>query len=234
MSSGKPVVRAASIHSRLLLGLVIPLTIVAALVSIETFLQSHRISNRLHDQTLLSVMLVISENAIVSEGDLLAENILEALTENLGDQYFYHVSGPNNAYVIGYSGVPQFSGVRSELNTEPIFYDSSYQGDSVRAVTVRQLVVEQELNGWMTITAWQRVSQRRELAFNLFSSSIIRLLVIVVSAGFIVWIALSYGLRPLEKLRSSIERRSPEDLTPIRSEPPVEVKSIVRFDESPV
>ncbi len=218
---------APSIHTRLLLGLVIPLIFVAALIAFETYLQSRKISNELYDQTLLSVMLVISENVIETEGDLLSENILEALTENLGDQFFYHVAGPDNAFVTGYTGVPEYRGERVGSPTEPLFYDGIYQGDPVRVVTVSQLVSEQEINGWMTITAWQRVSQRQQLALGLLTSSIVRVLAIVVSAGIIVWVALSYGLRPLEILQRSIEKRSPDDLTPIRHDPPAEVRGMV-------
>lgn len=53
------------------------------------------------------------------------------------------------------------------------------------------------------------------------------MMLIVVSAGIIVWIALSVGLRPLENLRRSIERRSADDLTPIQFEPPAEVRNVV-------
>ncbi len=219
--------RVMSIHTRLLLGLVIPLILVAALISIDTYLQSRKISNQLYDQTLLSVMLVISESVIASEGDLLSENILEALTENLGDQFFYHVAGPDNVFVTGYSGVPKYAGERPGSPTEAFFYDAVYQGDPVRAVTVSQLVTEHEINGWMTITAWQRVSQRQGLVLDLLSNSVLRMMLIVVSAGVIVWIALSVGLRPLENLRRSIERRSPDDLTPIKFEPPSEDRNVV-------
>ena len=208
--------------------MIIPLTLVAALVSIETFLQSRRIANQLYDQTLLSVMLVVSENAIATEGDLLSENILESLSENLGDQFFYHVAGPNGVYVIGYTGVPANPEAGLEDETGPIFYDSVYQGDPVRVVTLRQLVADQEINGWMKTTAWQRISQRQDLANSLFVDSIIRLLVIVMSAGAIVWVALSYGLKPLQRLRLAIEKRSADDLTPIRFVPPVEVKEVVQ------
>lgn len=227
MSAGKSLNREPSIHSRLLLGLVIPLTLVAALVSIETFLHARKTSYELHDRTLLSVMLVVSENVIASEGDLLSESILEALTENLGDQFFYHVSGPDKLFVVGYTGIPPLPGERPEPVTEPYFYDSVYQGDPVRAVTLRQLVSEQEFNGWMTVTAWQRVTERQELALNLFARTMGRMVLIVICAGVIVWFALSYGLRPLERLRRAIERRSPDDLTPIKTVPPVEVKNVV-------
>ncbi|MDJ0832760.1 MAG: sensor histidine kinase [Gammaproteobacteria bacterium] len=216
-----------SIHYRLLRGLVIPLAIIAVLVSIETFYSAKKTAIRLHDQILYSVMLVIAENVISSQGDLLSENILEALTENLGDQYFYHAVGPDNAFVTGYSGVPDFEGVIDNKPNQPFYYDSVYKGDPVRVVTISQFISEQELNGWMRITAWQRISERENLTFEIFNQSVLRLLVMILCAGVIVWIAVTQGLKPLEKLKRSIEKRSADDLSPIKGVVPVEVKDLV-------
>ncbi len=227
MSQAQRVNNQLSIHYRLLRGLVIPLVIIALLVSIETYYSAKKTAIRLHDQTLYSVMLVIAENVVSSQGDLLSENILEALTENLGDQYFYHAVGPDNAFVTGYSGVPNFKGVIDSKPNQPFYYDSVYQGDPVRVVTISQFISEQELNGWMRITAWQRISERDNLTFEIFNQSVLRLLFMILCAGVIVWIAVTQGLKPLEKLKQSIEKRSADDLSPIRGMVPVEVKDLV-------
>ena len=227
MSSPTKINKTPSIHSRLLFGLVIPLIIIATLFSVEIYLSSKKIAIGLFDQTLLSVMLVVSENVITTSGDLISENILEALNENLGDQFFYHVSGPDKAFVTGYHGVPLAANEADLHNPTPFFYDSTYQGDRVRVVRMSQLISENDLNGWMNITAWQKTGQIDNLTFELFKNSILRLLFMIVCAGVIVWIAVTVGLRPLERLSRSIKRRSADDLSPIKSTVPVEVKELV-------
>lgn len=227
MSQTERLNKQPSIHYRLLQWLVIPLVIITVLVSIETFYSARKTAVRLHDQTLFSVMLVVAENVISSQGDLLSENILEALNENLGDQYFYHAVGPDNAFVTGYSGVPPYPGDITKNPNQPIYYNSLYQGDPVRVVTMRQLISEQELNGWMSITAWQRIDQRQQLTFEIFTRSVLRLLFMILCAGVIIWLAVTQGLKPLEKLKLSIEKRSPDDLSPIKGPVPIEVKDLV-------
>ena len=216
-----------SIRTRLLVWLIIPLSLIAALVSFETFFTSRTTSNELHDRTLFGVMLMISENVVATNGDVLAENILEVLTENLGDQFFYHVAGPNNSFVTGYTGRPRLPEGVALRGGKPVFYDAVHRGDPVRVVAMRQLITQRELNGWTTITTWQRVSQRKALTYRLFGYSLLRLLLVTICAGIIIWFAISKGLKPIQDLRQAIEKRSPFDLTPIKREMPVELHGIV-------
>lgn len=216
-----------SIRRRLLLWLIIPLTAVAVIVSIETFVSAQKISNDLHDKTLLAAMLTISENVVASNGTLLAEQTLKVLTENLGDEFFYHVLGPNGAFVTGYSGYPRLPDEIQLEDGVPIFYDGIYQRNTVRVTTMRQLLSGRDLNGWTTITTWQETTQRADLTLSLFGRSLIRLAALVIAAGVIVWFAVTQGLQPLRRLQQAIDSRTPLDLTPIKRQMPIELKGIV-------
>lgn len=215
-----------SIRIRLVLLLIIPLSILACLVAFETFFNARKISNYLHDQTLLAVMLAISENVVASDGDVLAESTLEVLTSNLGDQFFYHLAGPENGFITGYSGVPPKPENVELEGGVPIFYDAHYLGDPVRVAALRQFSGADFLNGWVTITTWRKVTQRDGVTLDLFSKSLARLLFLILSAGVIVWFAVAYGLRPINSLREAIEKRSSSDLSPIKRRLPVELRGI--------
>lgn len=80
-----------SIRTALTLRLMIPLAIVAAVVVVETFYSAKKVSAELNDRTLLVASLTILEHVTSSNGSLLAENTLDALTESLGDRFFYFV-----------------------------------------------------------------------------------------------------------------------------------------------
>ncbi|MEP1442383.1 MAG: sensor histidine kinase N-terminal domain-containing protein, partial [Hyphomicrobiales bacterium] len=123
-----------SIRTKLLLGLLLPLIIVAAFVSLETFYSSQKISNDLNDKTLLAASFTILERVISTNGNLLAEETLETLTQSLGDRFFYHVSGPSAAFVTGYSGYPRPPNKTSLVSNKPVFYDGVHLGVPVRVV----------------------------------------------------------------------------------------------------
>jgi len=225
-----------SIRSRLLLWLLLPLIGIAAFVASETYYSAQKNINQLYDKTLLAVMLTISENVLSSNGDLLSENLLEVLTENLGDQLFYHISGPDNSFVTGYSGYPKLPRMVKLKSGIPFFYDGMYQGDRVRVVALRRLETGRDLNGWITVTTWQTVFRRDQQSLALFLHSVFRLLLLVSSAGIIVWFAIIRGLKPLADLQHAIEQRSPQDLSAIQRFVPVEARNLVRsmnslFDE---
>ncbi|WP_282606144.1 sensor histidine kinase [Pelagibius sp. Alg239-R121] len=220
--------RVHAIRTRLLLLLLLPLSLIAVIESLETFFTARKTADELYDKTLLAVMFTVSENVLASNGDLLSENVLEALTENLGDQFFYHVAGPDNVFVTGYTGYPaRAPGVVLEGGV-PVFYDGNYKGTPVRVVTIRQLVSERNLNGWITVTAWQSINSRKDLTYRLFGESLLRLGLLVASAGLIVWFAVRIGLKPLRNLQNAVEKRSSSDLSPIRRSVPIEVQSLVQ------
>jgi len=216
-----------SIRTRLLLWLLVPLTVIAAFDATETYFTARKTSNSLYDKTLLAVVFTVAENVLASDGDLLSENVLEVLTENLGDQLFYHVAGPDNTFVTGYSGYPRPPADVELKRSRPVFYDGVYKDEPVRVVAIRQLVTERDLNGWITVTAWQTVNRRAELSLTLFGQSLMRLAILVGCAGLIVWFALRIGLSPLADLQAAVERRSSSDLSAIRRPVPVEVQSLV-------
>lgn len=216
-----------SIRTKLLVWLIVPLTAIAAIVSLETFYAAKRISNDLHDRTLLAAMLTLSENIVASSGSLLADTTLQMLTDNLGDEFFYFVKGPEGAFVTGYSGFPRPPEGVTLTDGVPIFYDGEYAGAPVRVTAVRQLLAGRELNGWTTITTWQKNTKRDELTISLFTRSLVRLISLVLAAGAIVWFAVSVGLRPLVQLQQAIENRTPYDLNPIKRPMPIELSGIV-------
>ncbi len=205
----------------------LPLALVAALVAIETFFHARKVSSDLNDRTLLAASLTILEYVISSNGSLLAEATLESLTDTLGDQFYYHVRGPDGAFVTGYSGYPRPI-EESPTLLRPVFYDGEHLGEAVRAVQILRDLTNRELNGITTITTWQRLSQRSELTFDLFARSAMRLVLLSLIAGIIVWFAVKVGMRPLARLQASIDKRSAVALSPIQQKVPVELSGIVR------
>lgn len=216
-----------SLRVRLFILIVTPLVLVAAIAAIVRYGNAERMSRGLYDNTLLAVALTISRDVVLSEGDMLAEALLDSLTSALGDPIYYRVTGPGGRFVTGYSDSPPLPLDLNLADNRPSFFDSRYFGTPVRAVVLREFIAEPQFGGWVTVEVWQTVSQRASLSLQLLVQSLILMSVVIAAAAVVVWFGINLGLKPLGELRDAVELRSPDDLGPIRRPVPREVRSLV-------
>ena len=216
-----------SLRSRLFVLIVFPLVLVASLAAVARYVMAERMSERLYDNTLLAVALTISRDVVLSEGDVLTEQLLDALTNALGDPVYYRIEGPEGRFVTGYSNAPPLPDAAEVESGIPFFYNAISLGEPVRVVTLREFIAEPQFGGWVTVDVWQTVTQRDALSLELLAQSIVLMTVVVVAAGLLVWFGINLGLRPLLQLREAVALRSPDDLGPIRRAVPKEVRSLV-------
>jgi two-component system sensor histidine kinase TctE len=216
-----------SLRSRLFLMIVLPLIVVAALAAVVRQMIAEQTSEQLYDNTLHAVALTISRDVVLSEGDILAEELLDSLVYVLGDPIYYHVTGPDGRFVTGYSNPPEPLEEIAPPTNRPQFYDGVYHGDPVRALVFREFISEPEFGGWVTVRVWQTIRQREAHSLWLVGLSGAMMAALILSAGAVVWFGINHGLRPLLELREAVARRSPDDLGPIRRPVPREVGSLV-------
>jgi two-component system sensor histidine kinase TctE len=216
-----------SLRVRLFVLIVLPLIAVAGFSAVARYIMAERTSQELYDNTLLAVALAISRDVVLSEGDVLSEELLDALTRTLGDAIYYRVEGPDGRFVTGYSDGPALSAQDQILGGVPTFFDAEYFGDPVRVVVLREYISEPQFGGWVTVQVWQTVRQRDALSLQLVSQAAGLMTIVIAAAGAFVWFGINYGLKPLLDLRTAVESRSPDDLGPIRRPVPREVRSLV-------
>lgn len=216
-----------SLRVRLFVLIVLPLIAVAGFSAVARYLMAERTSQELYDNTLLAVALAISRDIVLSEGDVLSEELLDALTHTLGDAIYYRVEGPDGRFVTGYSDAPALSAPEEILGGVPTFIDAEYFGDPVRAVALREYISEPQFGGWVIVQVWQTVRQRDALSLQLAAQAVGLMTIVIAAAGAFVWFGINFGLKPLLDLRAAVESRSPDDLGPIRRPVPREVRSLV-------
>jgi two-component system sensor histidine kinase TctE len=224
--------RHISLRGRLFLLLILPLIVVAAAASFARYQAANRLSQELYDNTLLAVALTISRDVVISEGDILTEQLLEDLTAALGDPVYYRITGPGGSFVTGYSDPPSLPDRVVVEGGEPVFFDSTSLGQPVRAVVLREFISEPQFGGWVTVEVWQTISQRHALSRELVTQSVMLLGSIIVTAALILWFGIQVGLKPLLDLRDAIGQRSPDDLRPIRRWVPPELRPLVQTTNS--
>ena len=216
-----------SLRSRLFVLIIAPLVLVAAAASIVRFWFAEETSQQLYDDTLSVVALTISRDVVLSEGDILADELLGRLVGALGDPIFYRVTGPDGRFLTGYSDAPAADGIDDLPTGIVAFHDSSYHGEPVRVAVLREFISGAEIGGWTTVQVWQTVKRREQLSLQLFYRTLGILTLVTLTAAGLVWFGINLGLKPLTDLREAILLRSPSDLRPIRRPVPREVKPLV-------
>ena len=114
-----------------------------------------------------------------------------------------------------------------EDQNQPRYFDSEFRDHPVRAVYFREYLSSTSYEGWVKITVWQNIDQRQQLSLELAGRALFMLLVILLATAVIVWYGVTHGLKPLRDLQQAIERRSPDDLSPIKRAVPREVSRLV-------
>ena len=216
-----------SLRNRLFLMIVLPLIVIGIVASLIRHQIATENAQKLYDKTLHAVAKTISRDVVLSEGDVLAEDLLEELTDALGDPIYYRVVGPDGRFVAGYSRIPVPDQPIGPLTNAPSFFDATYYDDPVRAVIFKEFISEPEFGGWVTVQVWQTNSRREAHSLRLAGLSAAFMAVIILAAGAVVWFGINFGLRPLLELREAVTMRSPDDLKPIKRPIPPEVNSLV-------
>ncbi|MGI9500950.1 MAG: sensor histidine kinase N-terminal domain-containing protein [Geminicoccaceae bacterium] len=216
-----------SLRNRLFLMIVLPLILVAAIAVFVRHQIAAGHAERLYDNTLHAVAKAISRDVVLSEGDVLAEELLDELTETLGDPIYYRVVGPDGGFVAGYTRQPEPDRPIDPPTSAPQFFDGRYYDDPVRALVFREFISEPQFGGWVTVQVWQTVRQRHAHSLRLTGLSAMFMALIILAAGAAVWFGINLGLRPLLELKEAVAQRSPDDLGPIKRPVPPEVSSLV-------
>ena len=96
-----------SLRSRLLLVIIIPLLVIVSIGTVALYFDSQKKSQEIFDNLLHTISQVILRDAVLRDGDLLTEQLLETLTDSLNDQIFYQVRDETNTLFVGYSNPPE-------------------------------------------------------------------------------------------------------------------------------
>ena len=221
-------VKVTSLRGRLLFLIVLPLLIIVSIGTVALYYDSEKKSQEIYDKLLHSISQVILRDVVISEGDLLTEQLLETLTDTLNDQIFYQVRDEKGSSLyVGYSNPPEIP-VNSVMKPYiPIFYDSVYRDQAVRVIVSREFVSAMDVPGWVTIYVWQTTIGQKRLLLELASSAFVTMMIMLLSTALIVWFGVKFGLKPLLDLQGAIIKRSADDLSRIKRIVPMEVSGLV-------
>lgn len=98
---------------------------------------------------------------------------------------------------------------------EVYFREGDFKGQDLRIAYTFLAAPGQKQDEWLLVEVGETLEKRAQLANRIVASVIMPQFIIIPLAVILVWFGLTKGLRPLTRLRQTIEARDPADLSPI-------------------
>jgi len=219
-----------SIRARLLLAVMSILILVSAAMTWEVYDSAKRATYEAFDRVLLGSALAIADEVLIIDGDVQV-NIpfvaLEMLSATAQDRVFYKVTARNGQVVTGYDDLPPPPKIASLQLGVPYFYTAPYKGETVRIGLVSRYLSSPELSTRFVVMVAETTQARESLVQDLLQGVIIRQVALVGVIAAILWFGVRWGLRPLDRLKQALRRRTPDDLHPIGHDVPKEIGPLV-------
>ncbi|MGF6174897.1 sensor histidine kinase [Ensifer sp. 4252] len=217
-----------SLRRRLLGWLLISTAVIGVIALTDTYREAVTTANVVSDRVLAGSALAIAERVVVAEDGSLEVDIpyvaLEMLTSAAQDRVFYRVDGPPGQFITGYQTLPSLDEVPGSSTS---FADASFRGEPIRIAALRRSASTGINSVPFVVTVAETTIARRQLTQTILVRSALRLGLMIAGAAVIVWIAVTFSLRPLYRLGDAISERSPDDLHPIGERVPNEVQGLV-------
>ncbi len=222
------VAAAYSLRRRLLAWLLISTAVIGALALIDTYREAVKTANVVSDRVLAGSALAIAERVVVAEDGSLEVDIpyvaLEMLTSAAQDRVFYRVDGPPGQFITGYQNLPSIADMNGQ---SAVYADAQFRGEPIRVAALERSASTGINSVPFVVTVAETTIARRQLTQAILLRSAFRLGMMILGAAVIVWIAVTFSLRPLYKLGDAIAERNPDDLHPIDQQVPSEVQGLV-------
>ncbi|ACP23506.1 two component sensor kinase (plasmid) [Sinorhizobium fredii NGR234] len=217
-----------SLRRRLLGWLLISTAVIGVVALMDTYREAVKTANVVSDRVLAGSALAIAERVVVAEDGTLQVDIpyvaLEMLTSAAQDRVFYRVDGPPGAFITGYQTLPSLPEVAGQSTS---FADAVFRGEPIRLAVLRRSASTGVNSVPFVVTVAETTIARRQLTQTILLHSALRLALMIAGAALIVWVAVTFSLRPLYRLGDAIAERSPDDLHPIGERVPSEVQGLV-------
>lgn len=217
-----------SLRARLLWWVLLPLAAFMLVAGVMAYEAARQTADLLQDSVLLASARTIGEDVQWSNGELTA-NIppaaLEMFESPYQDHVFYKVVAGGDRLL---GGSLELSLPSDAHPSYPVFYDTTLDGQSIRAVAFeRQLYNSGEALPVVVVVGKTQASRQGMLA-QLWHPQLVRQGLMLVLAVLLVLIGLTSELRPLMKLKEDVADRDPMELDPVHvAHLPTELRPIV-------
>ncbi len=209
-----------SLFGEILDWMLAPLLFVWPLSIAFTHYFANSVANYPYDQALREHVAAIARQVKLVNGKAvlsLPASARALLRADETDNVYFHVLGADGKLLAGDRDLPDPVG-EPEASAVPgdiYLRDLEFKGQDLRVAYTYLADVGMPRSRWVLVEVGETTEKRSQLANKIVASVILPQFVIIPLAVMLVWFGLSRGLRPLTRLRKTIEAREPDDLSPI-------------------
>lgn len=209
-----------SLFGEILDWMLAPLLFVWPLSIAFTHYFANNVANFPYDQSLREHVSAIARQVKLVNGKpvlSLPASTRALLRSDETDNVYFHVLTGEGKFLAGDRELPKPEPLSDEraLAGDIYFRDVEYNGQDLRVAYTFVADGRIARDSWVVVEVAETTEKRTQLANKIVASVILPQFVIIPLAVMLVWFGLSRGLRPLTRLRKTIEARSADDLSPI-------------------
>ncbi|MGE8681376.1 MAG: extracellular solute-binding protein [Achromobacter marplatensis] len=199
-----------------------------ALIGLVFFLRDYaqRAAEQAFDRLLAASALTIAGSVQIEDDGVTVEPPVSSLAMLSGsERVFYEARTSNGRLITGYADLAPTLPLAQAAT--PVFAYVTYHDEPVRVATVGRLVSASQHAGWVTVRVAETLGSREELASEILGRGVLPLLVVSLVALGLLWFGVQRAFAPLAVLERDLRTRAPEDLTPLATPVPREVRRLV-------
>ena len=197
-----------------------PLLFVWPLSIAFTHYFANNVANFPYDQALREHVSAIARQVKLVNGKpvlTLPASARALLRADETDSVYFHVVTRDGKYLAGDQELPMPAKLADDaiIPGELYLRDAEFNGQDLRFAYTFLADAQMPKERWIVVEVAETTEKRNQLANKIVASVILPQFIIIPLAVMLVWFGLSRGLRPLTRLRKTIEAREPADLSPI-------------------
>lgn len=222
MSSG-----ARSLAGRMLRGMVVPVMSLALILGFGGAWVIDQSVQAVNDRILSAASRAIVDSLTVEDGTIglnLSPAIFGMLEDAARDNVYYSVRY-RGRIITGYQDLPDIAPPRLG-DTKVAFSDATYLGRAVRVVAEARRLPQ--IDGLVVVQVAETLDARQRIAHRLLAGLVVLEVVLIGTTLALLPLAIRWGLRPLHRVRSEMDRRAAADLGPLAlDQVPGELRELV-------
>ena len=199
-----------------------------ALIGLVFFLRDYadRAAEQAFDRLLAASALTIAGSVQIEDNSVTVEPPVSSLAMlSGGERVFYEARASNGKLITGYADLAPALPLAQAAT--PVFAYVTYHDEPVRVATVGRLVSASQHAGWVTVRVAETLGSREALASEILGRGVLPLLIVSLVALGLLWFGVQRAFAPLAVLERDLRTRAPEDLTPLTTPVPREVRRLV-------
>lgn len=216
-----------SLRWRLLRNLALLLVVLMLASGLSAYWNGREAADNAYDRTLLASARTIAVGISPVDGSLSVDVpwlALDPFAYDSAGRIYYQVNDLEQRPISGYEDLSAPAADTPRTDDYPAlarFYTARYRGQDVRVVSLLKPVNDAQMHGMAEVRVAETDQAREAMARSLMADTLLRLGMLGLGALFLVWYTISGALNPLERLRTAVAARQPDDLRPL---PMIEVQ----------